>query len=86
MNINFQLDDSMPYFNTTAVKGNFSVQYPSGWSSWQIQNEAGHVLKVGNYNFSQEVLATWLENDDVLIEDIKAAKPWAIVEPTSPSL
>lgn len=86
MNINFELDTSMPYFNTSAVKGVFSLQYPSGWASWQLHNESGQVLKVGNYNFSQEVLATWLENDDVLINDIKSAQPWSVIEPVAPSL
>lgn len=84
MNINFELDSPMPYLNTTAVKGNFFLQYPSGWSYWQIQNEAGQMLKDGNYNFSQEVLATWLENDDVLIDDIKAAAPWVVPMPPAP--
>lgn len=84
MNINFELDAPMPYFNTSAVKGNFFLQYPSGWSYWQIQNEAGQVLKDGNYTFSQEVLATWLENDDVLIADIKAASPWDVALAPAP--
>ena len=84
MNINFELDSPMPYLNTEAVKGNFFLQYPSGGSYWQIQNEAGQVLKDGNYTFSQEVLATWLENDDVLIDDIKAAAPWEVVLPPAP--
>lgn len=84
MNINFELDSPMPYLNTEAVKGNFFLQYPSGWSYWQIQNEAGQVLKDGNYTFSEAVLATWLENDDVLIDDIKAAAPWEVVLPPAP--
>ena len=84
MNINFELDSPMPYLNTVATKGNFFLQYPSGWSYWQIQNEAGQVLKDGNYTFSQDVLATWLETDDVLIDDIKAAAPWIVPAPPSP--
>ena len=84
MNVNFDLDSPMPYLNTVATKGNFFLQYPSGWSYWQIQNEAGQVLKDGNYTFSQDVLATWLETDDVLIDDIKAAAPWIVPAPPSP--
>lgn len=81
MNVNFDLDSPMPYLNTVATKGNFFLQYPSGWSYWQIQNEAGQVLKDGNHTFSQEVLATWLETDDVLIDDIKTAAPWIVPAP-----
>lgn len=77
-NINFYINPKLPYLNTEAVKGFFYVQYPSGWSYWQIQNEAGQSLKDGNYTFSQEVLAQWTDSDQVLIDDIVAAAPWDV--------
>ena len=80
-NINFDINPKLPYLNTEAVKGFFYVQYPSGWSYWQIQNEAGQSLKDGNYTFSQEILAQWTDSDQILIDDIISAAPWDIKPP-----
>lgn len=80
-NIQFELNPALPYLNTEAVKGYFYVQYPSGWSYWQIQNEAGQSLKDGNYTFSQEILAQWTDSDQILIDDILEAAPWSIKAP-----
>ena len=77
-NINFELNPALPYLNVEATKGFFYLQYPSGWSYWEIQDADGQQLKNGNYTFSQEVLAQWLDSDQVLIDDILAAAPWAI--------
>lgn len=81
-NIDFQLNPSLPFINVEATKGYFYVQYPSGWSYWEIQDAAGTQLKNGNYTFSQEVLAQWTTSDQVLIDDILAAAPWIVVDPT----
>lgn len=77
-NIEFQLNPSLPFINVEAVKGFFYVQYPSGWSYWEIQDAKGTQLKNGNYSFSQEVLAQWTDSDQVLIDDILAASPWIV--------
>lgn len=83
-NIEFELASPMPYLNTEAVKGFFYVQYPSGWSYWEIQNQAGVQLKNGNYTFSQEVLSQWTDSDQVLIDDILAAEPWIVLPAEAP--
>lgn len=79
-NIEFQLNPSLPFINVEATKGYFYVQYPSGWSYWEIQDAKGTQLKNGNYTFSQEVLAQWTTSDQVLIDDILAAAPWIVVD------
>lgn len=84
MNIHFQLESPLPFLNVEATKGSFFLQYPSGWSYWNITTESGQVLKEGNYTFPQEVLDTWLENDDVLIANILEVKPWDIIVPIQP--
>lgn len=82
-NIQFQLNPTLPYLNVEATKGFFYVQYPSGWSYWEIQTEAGQQLKNGNYTFSEEVLAQWTTSDQVLIDAILADAPWD-VKPQDP--
>lgn len=77
-NIEFILDPKLPYLNVEATKGFFYVQYPSGWSYWEIQTEAGQQLKNGNYTFSSEVLAQWTTSDQVLIDAILSDAPWDI--------
>lgn len=79
-NIDFQLNPALPFINVEATKGYFYVQYPSGWSYWEIQDAKGTQLKNGNYTFSQEVLAQWTDSDQVLIDDILAAAPWIVVD------
>jgi hypothetical protein len=81
-NIDFQLNPSLPFINVEAVKGFFYVQYPSGFSYWAIQDAKGSNLKDGNYTFSQEILSQWTDSDQVLIDDILAAAPWIVVDPT----
>jgi hypothetical protein len=81
-NIEFQLNPVLPFINVEANKGYFYVQYPSGLSYWAIQDDKGTNLKDGNYTFSQEVLAQWTTSDQVLINDILAAAPWIVVDPT----
>lgn len=78
INIEFELTPAIPYLNVNATKGFFYVQYPSGWSYWEIQDENGTQLKNGNYTFSPEVLSQWTDSDQVLIDDILAAQPWMI--------
>ena len=85
-NIEFQLDPVLPFINVEATKGFFYVQYPSGWSYWEIQDAKGTQLKNGNYTFSQEVLAQWTTSDQVLIDDILAAAPWIVVAVPEPIL
>lgn len=77
-NIYFQLNPALPFINVEATKGFFFLQYPSGWSYWEIQDEKGTQLKNGNYTFSAEVLSQWTDSDQVLINDILAAAPWII--------
>jgi len=79
-NIEFQLDPVLPFINVEANKGYFYVQYPSGWSYWEIQDAKGTQLKNGNFTFSEEVLAEWTTSDPVLIDDILAAAPWIVVD------
>lgn len=79
INIQFELNPTLPFINTEAVKGFFYVQYPSGFSYWEIQDNNGLKLKDGNYTFSQEILSQWTTSDQVLIDDILAAQPWAVV-------
>lgn len=78
-NIEFQLNPTLPYLNTQAVKGYFYVQYPSGLSYWVIQNETDQILKSGNYNFSEEVLSQWTDSDQILIDTILSAAPWDVI-------
>lgn len=84
-NIQFQLNPVLPFLNVTATKGFFYVNYPSGWSYWEIQDEKGTKLKDGNYTFSQEVLAQWTTSDQVLIDAILLDAPWSVTDaaPTS---
>jgi hypothetical protein len=79
-NIEFILDPKLPYLNVEATKGFFYVQYPSGWSYWEIQDAKGTQLKNGNFTFSEEVLAEWTDSDQVLIDAILAAAPWIVVD------
>ena len=78
--IQFNLTSPLPYLNSKIEKGQFSVLYPEGNSYWQLLDEKGSKVLDGNYTFSQEVLATWTDSDDVLIEDLLKAEPW-IVKP-----
>lgn len=77
--IDFQLDPALPYLNVAATKGFFYLQYPSGYSYWEIQTEDGQKLKDGNYVFAQEVLAEWTTSDQILIDTILADAPWDII-------
>lgn len=77
-NIYFELNPSLPFLNVEATKGFFYLQYPSGWSYWEIQDADGQKLKDGNYAFPQEVLAQWTTSDQVLIDKILEAAPWDI--------
>ena len=79
-NIEFILDPALPFINVEATKGFFYVQYPSGWSYWEIQDAKGTQLKNGNFTFSEEVLAEWTDSDQVLIDAILAAAPWIVVD------
>lgn len=78
MNINFQLGSPVPYFNTTATKGNFYIQYPSGYAYWIIQNPDDRTLKDGTYVFPESVLNDWLGDDQVLIDHLLLAAPWEV--------
>lgn len=84
MNIQFQLEAPLPYLNTSATKGWFFLQYPSGWSYWCIQNEENQILKEGNYTFPQSVLDQWLESDDVLIDHLLEVQPWIVAPVPTP--
>ena len=84
--IKFNLSSPLPYLNSKIEKGQFSILYPEGNSYWQLLDEKGSKVLDGNYTFSQEVLATWTDSDDVLIEDLLKAEPWIVkpVEPITP--
>lgn len=77
MNVEFVLPQAVPYFNTSATKGEFFMWYPSGKVYWELQTASGIKVKDGNYNFTQQVMNTW-DTDQDLIDALVAAAPWNI--------
>lgn len=77
MNVEFVLPQAVPYFNTSATKGEFFMWYPSGQVFWELQTSSGVRVKEGNYVFSQQVMSTW-ETDQDLITALVNAAPWNI--------
>jgi hypothetical protein len=81
--IEFTLQTPIPYINTTATKCFFNVQYPSGYSQWELRSDDGSTLKTGGYTFPQNVLNNWTISDDVLISNIYQASPWIVIPITN---
>ncbi len=76
--VHFELETPISFFNTSATKGIFHLNYPNGIAQWTLLNDEGKTLKEGNYTFEKEVLDQWLDSDQILIDALLEAQPWNI--------